>query len=739
MKLMGNTILKKIKFFFKKFPTHLQFDQTDCGATCVKIILDYYNFKISTSYIKEVCFTNIQGTNILDVSNALRHFNFEVKTYKIDETSLVSHGILPAILLFGENHYVVLYKITKKGFYISDPEFGKYVLNRELFLKRWIVNGENKGVSVFSSPMDLDSNYNTISNEVSLRKTFFNQYIKGNIKVFILILIISSILALSNLAFPFLTKKIVDEAIPYNNYSLVASIVIAQIIIIIAGNIFSFINEKLFVSVTSKLNIVALSKFLYKLSKIPFKFFELKNVSDIIQRVGDHTRIESFVTNNISSTIYSIISIVAFSILLVQYSLTIFLIFFLSLIFSFLWTNSFTFKRNLMEYKRFSSYKMGMGSSFEIVQGMVELKLSNAEDYRIQEWKNKQKNIYQTKEESLILENKISIGNILISQIKNAIITFMCAYLVMNKSLTLGEMLSISYIIGMLNSPLSAFLEFIKKWNETKFSFSRINEVIEMTEEDSRASLIIKDFSELVIKDLSFKYNETSENDILKKVSINIKKGQKIAFVGKSGSGKTTMMKLLLKFYNPINGEITVNGIDFENIIVKEWRKLCGVVMQGGYIFTGSILDNIILNKFFVNYERLDEVCEIANIKEHIDSLPKKYSTIIGQDGRGMSGGQIQRILIARALYQNPDILIFDEATSALDTFNETLIMDNIYKHSKNKTLIVIAHRLSTIRNVDFIYVFANGEIVEEGNHQDLVAKKSEYYNLIRNQLTIEE
>lgn len=732
---MGNTILKKINFLSKKFPTHLQFDQTDCGATCIKIILDYYNIKISSSHIKEICFTDIQGANILNISNALKHFNFDVVTTKIDENTLVDHGTLPAVLLFDDNHYVVLYKITKKGFYISDPEFGKYKLSRELFLKRWKRDGEEKGISVFAQPKQGEEIYNIVSNEVNIRKNFFNQYIKDNLKVFLIILLISALLALSNLAFPILTKKIVDEAIPYSNYSLVIAIVIGQIIIILAGNIFSFINEKLFIRVTSKLNVGALSKFLYKLSRIPFRFFELKNVSDIIQRVGDHTRIESFVTNNISSTIHSIISVIAFSILLLQYSSTIFLIFFSSLILSFIWTVSFTSKRNLMEYKRFSSYKSGMGSSFEIVQGMVELKLNNAEDYRIQEWQNKQKNIYQTKEESLILENKISIGNTLISQIKNAIITFICAYLVMNKSLTLGEMLSISYVIGVLNTPLATFLEFMKKWNETKFSFSRINEVNEMSEEDNKASKNIKEFQEIVVKNVNFRYNETSDNNILKEVCVNIKKGQKVAFVGKSGSGKTTMMKLLLKFYIPTEGSISIDGIDLEKVISRDWRKLCGVVMQDGYIFTGSILDNIILDKSIVNYERLEEVCEMANIKEHIYNLPKKYSTILGQNGKGMSGGQIQRILIARALYQNPEILIFDEATSALDTFNEALIMNNIYNHSQNKTMIVIAHRLSTIRNVDLIYVFDNGEIVEQGNHQELVAKRSEYYNLVKNQL----
>jgi len=734
---MGNTILKKINIFRRKFPTHLQFDQTDCGATCVKIILDYHGIKVPSSYIKEICFTDLQGANILDVSNALKHFNFEVVTTKIDVDSLVENGkTLPAVLLFDNNHYVVLYKITKKGFHVSDPEFGKYVIDRKLFLKRWLSDDRKKGVIVFSAPGKGFTMSGRSYSEPDLKKVFYDQYIKSNAKTFVYIVLISALLALANLAFPVLTKKIVDEAIPHSDYGLLAIIVLAQITIILAGNISGFINDRIFIKVTSSLNIAALSKFLYKLSRIPFKFFELKNVSDIVQRVGDHIRIEAFVTNNVSATIYSVISVVAFSALLLQYNGIIFLVFLFSLFMSFLWTVSFSGKRNLVEYKRFSSYKSGMGSSFEIVQGMVELKLNNAEDYRIREWQNKQKNIYQTKEESLILESKIAIGNLLIAQLKNAFITFACAYLVINKSLTLGEMLSISYIIGVLNAPLGTFLGFMKKWNETKFSFSRIHEVNEMPEEDGIGTVRqINDFQSICFQNVCFKYNPNAETNILEGGGMTIKKGQKIAFVGKSGSGKTTLMKLLLKFYAPTRGSVFVDGVDLRDIQAKKWRNLCGVVMQDGYLFTGSVLDNIILDKTDIDMGRLDLVCKLANIKEYIESLPKKYDTIIGQNGKGMSGGQRQRILIARALYKNPEILIFDEATSALDTHNEAVIMENIYNRFENKTMIVIAHRLSTIKNVDVIYVFNEGRMVESGNHQELLAKKNEYYRLVKNQL----
>lgn len=720
----------------KKFPSHLQFDETDCGVTCIKIILDYYNIKVPLTIIKEKCFTDLQGANIIELSNTLKYFNFETLIMSVNVSQL-KKSPLPAILLFENNHYVVLYKITKKGFHISDPEFGKYILDYELFIKRWIENEqEKKGIAVFLEPnknfdaTNIDYNYNP-----NLKKVFYNQYIKGNFKSFLIILFISTLLALSNLAFPILTKKIVDEAIPYSNYSLILTILVAQVVIILSGNLFNFINDKLFIKITSKLNVETLSSFLEKLSKIPFKFFELKNVSDIIQRIGDHSRIEGFITNNIAATTYSIISVIAFLVLLLKYNFLIFIIFIFSFILSFLWTFSFNNKRNLIEYKRFSSYRSGMGSSFEIVQGMVELKLNNAEGYRIREWEKKQRKIYSTKEESLILENKINIGNILISQLKNAMVTFICAYLVIEKSLTLGGMLSISYIIGALNSPLSIFLTFIKKWNETKFSFSRINDINEMSEEDNYKSKKIHKFKEITINNVDFKYNENANENTLEQISLNIKKGQKIAFVGQSGSGKTTLMKLLLKFYNPLNGNIFVDNIDLVNINSKSWRALCGVVMQEGYIFSGSILDNIALDKTNIDYEELKHVCELANIKEYIEKLPKQYNTILGQNGKGMSGGQIQRILIARALYQNPEILVFDEATSSLDTYNENVIMNNIYEKLSNKTMIIIAHRLSTIKDVDVIYVFSDGQIVEYGTHKELLNMKKEYYNLIKKQL----
>lgn len=737
---MASTFLKKINPFRKPFPVRLQFDKSDCGATCVKIVLEHFGQHISSTYIKDVCFTDLQGANIRDVENALQHFGFRTSAVRGDMASISSLKALPAILLIEDSHYIVLYKVSEKYFYISDPEFGKYKLSRELFEKRWLQDGSEKGVAIlfeYSGNVEIDKQAYI---EPNLQKTFFESYIKGNMRMFSFVLVMSALMALTNLAFPVLTKKIVDEAIPQNNYTLMAAIVLSQIVIILAGSIFNFIKEKAFIKVTSRLNITALSRFLYKLSRIPFKFFELKNVPDIVQRIGDHIRIETFVTNNIASTIYSLINVFAFSVLLLQYNPLIFVTFSVSVIASLLWTLSYTHKRNLIEYKRFSSYKSGMGSSYEIVQGMVELKLNNAEDYRIREWRTKQERIFKTKEEALVLESTIHIGNTLISQLKNAVITFFSAYLVMNNSLTLGEMLSISYIIGVLSSPLGTFLEFLKKWNETKFSFSRINEVNEMDDEDDAEA--VSDFSasqfhEISLQHVNFRYNPNAKKNILNDVSMKIRKGQKIAFVGKSGSGKTTLMKLLLKFYNPSEGNIYIDGVDFTALKAKDWRNLCGTVMHSGYIFMGSILDNIVLDKTSVDTERLHHVCKLANVSEFVSQLPKKYDTIMGQNGIGMSGGQIQRILIARALYKDPEILIFDEATSSLDTYNENQIMNNIYKYSQSKTMITIAHRLSTIKNSDVIYVFDKGRIVEYGQHHELVALKKKYYKLIKNQLEV--
>lgn len=714
----------------KKFPIHIQFDENDCGATCVKIILDYYGKEISLPMLKEKCFADLQGININDLSNTLNEFQFETLIAKLPIEELKKCP-LPAIVLLDKGHFVVLYKIKKNKFYVSDPLFGLYAMNEKMFSERWS-NYEEEGYVLLLEPTN---DFVKSKNDVfSLPKLFYKRYISTNVFSFFKVLLIVVLLALSNLTFPIFTEKIVDKAIPTSNYTLIITILVAQIVIFVSGNLFNYINQKIFIKISSVISIDSISEFLNKLSKIPFKFFESKNISDIIQRIGDHTRIEQFITENLSSFIYSIITVVAFVFLLLKYNYMIFFIFLMSVFFSFLWTLYYNHQRNLIEYKRFVSYKDGMGATLDIVQGMIELKLNSADEYRIKDWKNKQKKIYSIKEEALSLENKINLGNLLISQIKSAIITFSCAFLVINKKISIGEMLSISYIIGVLDSPINNFLDFIKKWTETKFSFIRINEVNDMNEEDSEKSKIISSFNNLSIKNMCFKYNKNQKENTLSNINLEIKKGEKVAFVGLSGSGKTTLMKLLLKFHTPNKGGVYINNIELNKIKSKSWREKCGVVLQNGYIFQDTILNNIVLDKTTYCQERLKEVCRLANVDSFVENLPKKYETIIGYNGKGLSGGQMQRILIARALYKNPDVLIFDEATSSLDTYNENIIMNNIYDLD-DKTMIIIAHRLSTITNADTIYVFVNGNIVEKGTHKELIALQGNYYELVENQI----
>lgn len=725
------------KIFGKRFPNHLQFDKTDCGPSCIKIILKYFKLDVSMAYIKEKCFVDLQGANIVEISKGLQHFGLETAIVKSDIEQIAFPEILPAILLFDNKHYVVLYKRSKKGFHISDPEFGKYILPVDIFCERWIIEN-HKGVAIL---IDKPIENLQIAPEFAEPKViplFYSKYIKQNLRPLLAVFVISILAALGNLLFPILTQKIVDEAVPKKNYNLVIFIVTSQISIILASTVFNFIKEKIFIKLISKLSISNLSSFLRKLSNIPFRFFELKNISDLIQRLADHSRIDNFVTTNVSSTIYAIINVVGFSYLLLKYNGSLLLVLFVSYLISFIWTLAFTNKRNLIEYKRFSSYKEGMNSSYEIVQGMVELKLNSAEDYRIREWKVRQGNIFKIQEEALLLETKINVGNILISQLKNAIITLLCAFLVMNNKMTLGEMLGISFIIGALSSPLNTFLEFIKKWNDTKYSFSRINEINQMRDEVSievDSNLDVRNFKTITFSKVNFKYVDSSMEYILKDVNLEIKRGEKVAFVGASGGGKSTSMKLLLKLYNPSNGDILVDQKKLKGIYSKNWRENYGVVMQDGYIFNGSILENIILDKDKLDRKKLDFVCEIACIRSYIDSLPQGYDYILGNRGRGLSGGQLQRILIARALYKDAPILVFDEATSSLDTLNEAKIMDNIFKHYDDKTIVIIAHRLSTIKNVDNIYVFDKGRIVEKGSHKQLLANQNYYYNLVKSQL----
>jgi ATP-binding cassette subfamily B protein len=472
---------------------------------------------------------------------------------------------------------------------------------------------------------------------------------------------------------------------------------------------------------------------------LPIAFFDSKMTGDILQRINDHQRIETILTTSSLNVLFSAMNFLVFSFVLAYYSLQIFLIFLVGSALYFSWIFIFLKKRRELDFKRFSQLGSEQSKVIEIINGMQEIKLHNAEKQKRWNWEHVQARLFAISIKSLALEQYQSVGSNFLNELKNIIITIISAKLVIEGEITLGMMLAISYIVGQLNSPIQQFIDFVRQLQDAKISLERLGEIHNKDEEDMDAENSISNLdlqADFQLKNVDFKYLG-SPDLVIKNLSVCIPANKVTAIVGTSGSGKTTLMKLLLKFYEPVNGKILIGKNEFKTIPNKLWRSHCGVVMQEGYIFNDTIAGNITIGQENIDVERLNKAVEIANIKSFIDSLPLGYNTKIGMEGTGLSTGQKQRLLIARAVYKNPEFLFFDEATSALDSNTEKVIIENLNTFFENKTVVIIAHRLSTVKNADQIIVLEDGKIIEKGNHKELVAIKGNYFNLVKNQLEL--
>ena len=737
----------------KSFKHFLQPDQMDCGITCLKMVANFHGANYPISYLREFIPSSRLGTNMLSIAKAANDIGFKTLATSGSLEDLTREHLLPAILYWNPSHFIVLFEIKEKKikeksvytFGIADPAFKNHYLSEDLFREKWLSTGESEtGLVLFLEPTE-----NIITKFESHKATyvptssrFISAYLSNQKWNFIKILLITFGTSLLALVFPILTQKIVDIGIPQKNLSFIFLILLSQIVAFFSSSLFEYFKSKVLFSFTTRINIIMLSNFLSKLTRLSLKYFDGKMSGDITQRVADHIRIERFVSSNLLSMLLSVFTLILYTTLILRYDFLIFTIFFAITTASVLWMVSFIRKRSLLEYRRFEAYSTTSNSVYEIIYGMKELKLNNAQSSRISDWQIDQKAIHSINEESLLLEQKQATGNVLINQIRSSVITFYSAYLVIHHRLTLGEMLSISYMLGLLASPFTQFFDFIKGWNEALFSFERIDDVTSREDEDIEMSptfeeqhTIVETFSTIKLENVSFKYDLNIPYYTLQNINIEVKQGETLAIVGNSGSVKTTLLKLLLKFYSPTSGNIFIDNAPLTNIESSSWRNLCGAVLQDGYIFSTTIIKNIALDTKKIDIEKVRKVCKLANIDNYIQTLPLKYESKIGGAGNGLSGGQIQRILIARALYNDPDLFLFDEATSSLDTENEKIIMTNIINFCKGKTMIIIAHRLSTVKNADKIIVLDSGKVVELGNHDELYRLKGTYYRLVANQL----
>ncbi len=726
----------------RNFPHYKQPDFKDCGPTCLKIIAKFYKKIISLQELRDLSQTNRAGSNLLSLSDAAEELGFKSLGIKISLQQL-NEVPLPCILHWNKHHYVVLYKIRNTTYYISDPAHSLLVYNKKDFLENWIGNNSTdsteEGIALLLEPTPKFYGSNFDNEESKLDLAFLSKYV-FKYKKLIWQLVIGLIAAsLLQLIFPFLTQSIVDVGIKNQDVQFIYLILFAQLALFIGRTAIEVVRSWILLHLSTRINISLVSDFFIKLMKLPISFFDTRMTGDILQRINDHKRIESILTTSSLNILFSMVNLVVFSLVLAYYNLTILGIFFLGSLLYFLWIIIFLKKRKTLDYKRFAQVSDEQSKIIELINGMQTIKLHNAEKKKRWSWEFLQARIFKINIEGLILEQYQSVGSGFINELKNILITVLSAKLVVDGELTLGMMLAITYIVGQLNSPIAQLINFIRELQDAKIGLERLSEIHNKEDEEpdssSKIQNIPNDFG-FEIENLSFKYIG-SDAMVLQDLNLHIPLKKVTAIVGVSGSGKTTLMKLLLKFYEPNLGTIKFGHHNLANVAQREWREKCGVVMQEDYIFNDSIANNIAVGVDHIDKKKLGYAVDVANIKKFIEELPLSYNTKIGMEGVGLSTGQKQRLLIARAVYKNPDYLFFDEATSALDANNEKVIMEKLNEFYKDKTVIVVAHRLSTVKNAHQIVVLDEGRIVEVGNHSQLIKNKGNYYNLVKNQLEL--
>ena len=727
-----------------KFPFYKQPDQMDCGATCLRMIAKYYGRTYSLQDLRQASQTTRQGASLRGISESAEKIGFRTLGVKVPFDKLVEDAPLPCIAHWSQIHFVVIYKIKKNTIYVADPGHGLLKYNKEEFLKCWVSDGKDEGVLLLFEPTPefyKEKQIEGIKQEKESKGfSFLSKYLFQHKRLIIQLLVGLLAGSLLQLIFPFLTQSIVDIGIQNHDLKFIYLILFAQLMVFFGRTTIEIIRSWILLHISSRINISLVSDFFVKLMKLPISFFDTKMTGDIMQRIGDHYRIESFLTGSSLSVLFSMFNLVIFSFVLAWYNVLIFAVFLTGSILYVVWILFFLKRRADLDFKRFNQSSQNQSKVMEIVNGMQEIKLHNAERQKRWQWENLQVKLFKINIQGLTLTQLQNSGSAVINELKNIIITFLTAKLVLDGNITLGMMLSVSYITGQLNAPIIELVQFIQHWQDAKLSLQRLSEIHNKEDEEPFNKDTINEIeanSSIDLKAVSFHYTGINNEMVLNGLNLNIPSHKITAIVGSSGSGKTTLMKLLLKFYEPVSGDISLNTTNLKHLSPKAWRDKCGVVMQEGYIFSDTIASNIAVGEDNIDKQKLKHAVTVANIKEFIDTLPLGFNTKIGMEGIGISTGQKQRMLIARAVYKNPDYLFFDEATSALDANNEKVIMNNLNEFFKGKTVVVIAHRLSTVKNADQIVVLDKGKIIETGNHTQLTAARGAYYELVKNQLEL--
>lgn len=721
-------------------------DSMECGATCLRMIAKFYGREYSAETMQRICLVTREGVSMLSLSDAAEYLGFRTVCGRMTLEKVVEQRPFPCILHWNQEHFVVLYDVKTRRdgeriFYIADPAKNLLRIDEDTMRDAWISTrsrGEEKGIIMALAPTPVFYERHGDSGKTENPIQFLWGYIKPYRKYFVQLLLGLLLGSILQIIFPFLTQAIVDKGIAGKDLNFIYLILAGQLMLVLGRASVDFIRRWILLHISTRVNISLLSDFLIKLMKLPMSFFDTKMVGDLLQRINDHERVERFLTAQTLNVMFSAFSFIVFGGVLLYYNIVIFLIFLAGSILYGAWVFLFLKRRRLLDYIYFEQRARNQSKTMQMLIGMQEIKLQHCERRRRWEWEDVQADLFYTNIEAMKLQQNQEAGSILINEVKNIIITVVAATSVINGNLSLGMMLAIQYIIGQLNAPVEQFVQFIYNWQDVQISLERMSEIRTREEEDSDERVTTSlDGKEIKLEHVTFQYEGIHSPKVMDDICLTIPEGKITAIVGTSGSGKTTLIKLLLGYYTPVAGRITVGGEDLCRFNLRWWRGICGAVMQDGYIFSESIARNIAVDDEEIDTERLLNAVRIANAEEFIERLPLKYNTKIGPDGQGISQGQKQRVLIARAVYKNPLFLYFDEATNSLDANNERAIVENLSEFYKGKTVVIVAHRLSTVRNADQIVVMDKGRIMETGTHTELINKKGAYFNLVKNQLEL--
>lgn len=756
------------------FPHIHQLDAMDCGPTCLRMVAAHYGMTLRADVVRMACHTSRDGVSLLGLSDAGESFGFHTMGAKLSWEQLRDEAQLPCIVHWNQNHFVVVYRIVRHGrrwnVYVSDPGAGHLKYSQEQFLKSWIETNETdgvvdgpgrviisgssgaslpKGIALLLEPTPefyrLRDEQPETSSARGKEKGRFTlghliKYLRPHRQSIIQILLAMIVASLLSLILPFITQSVVDKGVSLGRIGFVKTMLAAQLFIVLGQLANDLIRNWLMLHMTARVSISLISDFLSKLMRLPISFFDSKMTGDIMQRIQDHSRIQDFLTNSLLSIVMAVMMFVIYGTILGGYSIKVLLVFLFGTILYVCWVLLFLRWRRRLDYMRFQEAANSQSNVVQLIGGMQDIKLNNCERQRRWEWERIQAKLFKISIKGLTLSQTQQVGGTFIDQTKNIFISFLAAKAVIDGSMTLGMMTALTYIIGQLNAPVTQFISFVREWQDAGISMERLGEIHNRDDEEPAGlgkQYDIPAGADIVLQNVTFQYEGPRSPKVLNDVTLCIPHGKVTAIVGASGSGKTTVLKMMLGFYSPVDGTVNLGGVDLKNYSENAWRRQCGCVMQEGYVFNNTIAENIALCDEVPDMERVRQAADVANIRGWIEHLPLGYNTKIGTEGQGLSTGQKQRILIARAAYKNSPYLFFDEATNSLDANNEKAIMENLNSLFRDKTVVIVAHRLSTVKNADNIIVLDRGRIVEEGTHTELTAKKGYYYELVRNQLEL--